>query len=356
MNHQNEFLLPDKSFWQALNQEQREALVSKNVILCPPILLTEIARHGLKKRNALLNLENIYASPHWLEHAKMDLLKDESSEPILVKSESATRLIREYSDEELIALEDTSSEYVEVLIEVEEHNKNLESIIDRSKSKLLGLVENTEDLSEKEWVDRLKVVVKEQQADYPHPAYERTLKHIETEGFPQNGVQPIQASIRGLCDTFSANTLENAYNLAVYLLNKNPNDSPSIHENLQRICSLFNPILTQDDRNQIFKRFLNENMPPLSRFAPHALLSRIWHLTIYLYLRENPKDTAPVNVIRDAEYMFYTFHKDQTFVSADKWHKKFVNEVSLFKPLRENFLFVDNTTKKTIQEGVSKLL
>ena len=53
---------------------------------------------------------------------------------------------------------------------------------------------------------------------------------------------------------------------------------------------------------------------------------------------------------------FYTTYKDIAFVSGDKWHKKFVAEVPLFEGVRENFIFVDLTTKSTIQEGFSKLL
>ena len=97
MNYQNTFLLPDKSFWQALNREHREVLSSKSTILCPPILLTEIARHGLNTRNALLNLENIIGISHWSEHAKMDLLTDESSKPIFFGSPSAGKSICECS-------------------------------------------------------------------------------------------------------------------------------------------------------------------------------------------------------------------------------------------------------------------
>ena len=82
----------------------------------------------------------------------------------------------------------------------------------------------------------------------------------------------------------------------------------------------------------------------------------IWTFTINLYLRENTENAAPKNVLRDAEYLLYTFFKVVTFVSSDKWHRKFVNEVPLFEGVREQFIFVDNTTKATIQEGFSKLL
>ena len=48
--------------------------------------------------------------------------------------------------------------------------------------------------------------------------------------------------------------------------------------------------------------------------------------------------------------------KDIAFVSGDKWHRKFVDEVPLFEKVRGNFMFVDLTTKTTIQGGFSKLL
>ena len=121
-------------------------------------------------------------------------------------------------------------------------------------------------------------------------------------------------------------------------------------------CTVYGPLITQEERTQIFNRFLKEGMPPISRFAPYALGTAIWTFTINLYLRENTENAAPKNVLRDSEYLLYTFFKVVTFVSADKWHRKFVNEVPLFEGVRENFLFVDNTTKATIQEGFAKLL
>ena len=208
MNQQNEFLLPDKSSWMSLDCRQREALASKYVILCPPILFNEVARHGLNTRNALLNLDNIFAIPHWSKHAKMDLLKNESSKPIPVRSESATRLIREYSEHALLDLKKISSQAVERLIGRGKHYRDLTSVIDPLKGKLLELVEKTEDLSDKEWKDKLEEVVREFQGDHPHPVYGRILKHIESESFPEHRVKPIQASIKALCDTFSANTLK----------------------------------------------------------------------------------------------------------------------------------------------------
>lgn len=65
MNHQDKFLLPDKSFWQALNRDQRKALISKYTIFCPPILLNEIAKGKLSILNAMLNIENMYTVPKW---------------------------------------------------------------------------------------------------------------------------------------------------------------------------------------------------------------------------------------------------------------------------------------------------
>ena len=118
----------------------------------------------------------------------------------------------------------------------------------------------------------------------------------------------------------------------------------------------FDPILTQEERTQIFDRFLKEGIPPINRFAPYALGATIWNYTIQLLLRENSENAAPRNVLRDAEYMLYTYHNGITFVSGDKWHRKFVNEVPLFEGVRENFVFVDLTSKETIQEGFAKLL
>ena len=354
MNHQNKFLLPDKSFWQALNREQREALISKYTILCPTILFTEIARHGLSPRNPWLNLENIIDLPHWLEYAKMDLLTDESSQFMLLGSASTMKSICESSEEERLALEKTSSENIEMLKESEEYIKSLVSIINPLKEKLLGLVNNPEDLSDEEWVDRLKQVTREFQAYYPK--IKHTLKKIDAEDFPHERIKSVKESLEALCDTYRTDTLANAYQVAEGLLGHDPSDRTAAHEILQRLCMLSRSILTQEERTQIFNRFLKEGMPPIRKFAPYALGAMIWNLTIQLYLRENPQNAAPNDVLRDAQYLLYTSSEGITFVSGDKWHRKVINEVPLFEKIRENFIFVNLMTKETIQEGFSKLL
>ena len=354
MNQQNKFLLPDKSFWMALDREQRKVLSSKYTILCPPILFTEIARHGLSPRNPWLNLENIILVPHWSEYVKTDLLIEESSKPMPFGRATAMKSILESSEQKLLEFKEASGENIEMLKEIEAGFKSLDSIINPLKEGLLSLVKNKDDLSKEEWVNRLREVVRANQTYYPE--IERILNKIETGDFPPEGKEILQASIETLYDTYNADSLENANQLATRLLNHDPINRNAAHETLQGLCTVYGPLITQEERTQIFNRFLKESMPPISRFAPYALGVAIWNFTIQLYLRENPDNTAPRNVLRDAVYLLYTSSKDITFVSSDKWHRKFVNEVPLFEGVRENFLFVDNTTKATIQEGFSKLL
>lgn len=354
MNPQNKFLLPDKSFLMALDSEQREVLSSKCTIFCPFILFAEVARHGLTARDTLLNLENVVFLLHWSERAKMDLLMAESSKPLPFGSSNAMKSIRESSEHELLAFKEVSGENIEMLKESEEFYRNLDSIVHPLKEESLGLFENTDDLSEEEWIDRLKEVMRTHQTYYPE--IEHTLKRVETEGFSQEGKERLRSSIQTLYDTYNADSLENANQLAARLLNHDPSDWSAACDKLHRLCTVFDPMLTQEERTQIFNRFLKENMPPIKRFAPYALGAMIWIITIQLFLRENPENAAPKNVLRDAEYLLYTFYKDITFVSGDKWHRKFINEVPLFERVRENFIFVDLTTKGTIQEGFSKLL
>ena len=354
MNNQSNLLLPDKSFWKSLDREQREVLVSRYTILCPSILFTEVARHGLKRHNALLNLENIIWIPHWSEYAKMDLLTEESAKPLPIRSANAMKSVRECSEQELLEFKEASSETIEMLKESEEFYRNLDSIINPLKEGLLGLFKNPDNLSEKEWVNRLKEVLRANQTYYPE--IERILKKVETEGFLREGKELFQTSIKTLFDTYKADSLENANQVAASLLNHDSSDPSAAYDKLQRLCKLFDSILTQEERTQVFNRFLKEDMPPINRFAPYALRAAIWIYTIQLYLRENSENAAPQNVLRDAEYLLYTYHKGVTFVSGDKWHRKFVDEVPLFKPLCKNFIFVDLTTKPTIKEGFSKLL
>ena len=349
MNHQNKFLLPDKSIWKALTREQREALSSKYTILCPIILFTEFARHGLSPCNPWLDLENMIVVHHWSERAKMDLLTQASARPMSLGSATPIKSILESTEQELLAFSEVSGENIEMLIECEAFYRNLHSIIHGMKNDFLSLDRNTDNLSDEEWVCRLKIVLREHQAYYP--AIERILKRMDAEGCRKEGIQPLQTFIKTILDTYNADTLENAYQLAVHLFDHDPSDHGAAHEILQRLCGLFSP--TQEEHTQIFNRFLNEDMPPISRFAPYALSAVIWNYTIQFYLREDPKEPPPTgDFLRDAEYLLYTYHKGITFVSGDKWHRKFVNEVPLFEGVRENFVFVDTRTK----EGLSKLL
>ena len=343
MNHHNKFLLPDKSFWQALNREQRVALSSKYTILCPIILFTEFARYGLSPSNPYLNLENMIVVHHWSERAKMDLLTEEFARPMSLGKATSMQSILEGSEQELLAFTEVSGENIEMLEESEVFYRNLNSIINPLKEELLGLVNNTNKLSHEEWVNKLKEVMRANHVHYPE--IERILKKIETEGFPKEGKERLQTSIKKFFDTYKADSLEKANQVATSLFNHDPSNCSAAHEILQRLCGLFDPILTQEERTQIFDRFLQEGMPPINRFAPYALGATIWNYTIQLLLRENSENAAPRDVLRDAEYLLYTYHNGITFVSADKWHKKFVDEVPLFKPLRENFIFVPHKNK-----------
>ena len=354
MDYQIKFLLPDKSFWMAITRDQRKALSSKYTILCPPILFTEIARHGLSPSNPWLNLENIISVPHWLELVKMDLLTEESAKPSHFWSAGTMKSILERSEQELSEFEEVSGENIDALIESEEFYRNQDPMINSLKEEWLSLVENPENLSEEERINRLKELVRPPQMY--DPEMERTLKNIETQVFTQESKERLQAVIETLFDTYKADSLEKANQIAIRTYNHDSGDWGAAHNRLQRLCTVFRLILTPEENTQIFNRFLNEGMPPISRFVPYALGVAIWNYTIQLYLRENPENAAPKGVLRDAAYLLYTTYKDIAFVSGDKWHKKFVDEVPLFEGVRENFIFVDLTTKTTTQEGFSKLL
>ena len=344
MNNQYKYLLPDKSFWMMLTPEQRETLSSKYIIVCPFILFTEKSRHGLSPHDALRNLENIIAVPHWSDQVKIDLLTPESSKPLRFGSASAMKSIRESSEEELSAIQEASGEYIEVLIEGEDYYKTLTSIITPEIQKLIDVVKDDKTLSEEEWRDMLKQVLGKPQTSYP--VIERVLKRLDAGEFPQEKKKDLKPFIEEFCNTYNVDSLEKACILATNLLEHNPSDRLAAHDQLQRLCTLFRSILTSEERTQIFNRFLNEDMPPLSRFAPHALSIMIWYLTIQLYIRENSKHAPPPEgALRDAAYLFYVFYDNVIFVSSDDWHQRIINEVPLFESVRRRFKFIPHKNK-----------
>ena len=354
MNDQNKFLLPDKSIWRALTREQREVLSSKYTILCPIILLAEIAKDGVNMINALLSLDNIIAISHWSEHAKIDLLTEASSKPLFFGTPSGGKPIRECSEQELSALIELSDGIIETLIESENSlKKYLDSAIDPWKEELLGMVNNIENLPDEELLDWLKEFMRGYQAYSPEIAH--IFKRIDTHGFPQRMRKRLIAVVERIYGRFKADTLNNTYQLVTTLLNRDPINRSNALDKLQWLCGLFSP--TQEEHTQIINRFLKERMPPIRSFAPYALGVAAWLLTIHLYLRENPENAAPVGVYRDAQYLLYTFYKNVTFVSADTWHKKFINEVPLFANIRENFIFIPhkNKNEKEFKKGLRSL-
>ena len=354
MKHQIQFLLPDKSIWMAITREQRETLSSKYTILCPPILFTEFARHGLSPRNPYLNMENAIVIPHWLELVKIDLLTEESAKPNHFWSTRTTKSILESPKQELLEFKEASGENIDALIESEKFYRKLAPIINLLKEEWLSFVKKTENPSEKGQINRLKELMKPPQTYDPEA--DHVLKKIETQVSTQEGKERLQAAIEIAFDTYNVDSLKNVNQVAARTYNHDPSDWCAAHDKLQRLCIVFRSILTPEEHTLIFNRFLKEGMPPISRFAPYALGVAIWNYTIQFYLRENLENATPRNVLRDAEYLHYTFYKDIAFVSGDKWHKRFVEEVPLFEGVRENFIFVDLTTKTTIQEGFSKLL
>lgn len=219
----------------------------------------------------------------------------------------------------------------------------------------MSLVNNTGDLPKEEWVDRFKEIGGEFQQDYPE--IENTLKKIDDDNFSHKQMESVKMSLKALCNSFETNSWTNAYQVATNLLHHDPGDHSRAYEVLQRLCTLLSPIFTQEERTQIFNRYLKEDMPCIIKFAPYTLGAMLWYLTIHLFIRENPKDILPKGgVLRDAEYMLYTCYANVYFVSSDKLHRTFMNEITLFKSGLENFTYVDLTTKETIQEGISKLL
>ena len=99
------FLLWDKSALMYLNEEERKQLDAKHTMLYPPILLAEIAKQGLDKPKALFNFKNTVNVYHWVQRAKIDLIKGVPSGHYNVGTKIPTTVISEYPKEERKDLE-----------------------------------------------------------------------------------------------------------------------------------------------------------------------------------------------------------------------------------------------------------
>lgn len=340
-----EFYLCDKSFLRLLTPEQRQDFASKHLMLYPPILLVENAQHGLNKPSALLDLENTINVPHWALRAKMDLLTKAPVNRYKIGAKIPIKSIYNESSNERQKMAEQAVDIVRMMGENEKKLKNELSVIHGQDTKLIELAKNHRNIPD------------EKIAREFNQAYRQVTQNHPQISFPDGPILPrivdqkISAGIRKYLDDYKENSTVNSLEKA-YEWTRNVLSGFDSSDLLDFLCKVIR--VNDDERTKIFSRFISENQPPINRFAPFALTTTQLYLTMFLYLTENRENSSPQGVLRDFEYLYYALDDNVTFVSTDRWHEKFIEEVPLLENVRKRFRFIThkNKSKDEFKKGL----
>lgn len=346
---EEKILLLDKSTLLLLNAEERKQLDSKHKILYPPILLAENARHGLDEPSALFDFKNTVSVIHWVQRAKMDLVKGETSRSYIVGAEKPALSI--YGEPEAYRKE-VERQAIHIVAEMEaeeEELKNHISLLRGEQAKLLQLVMNHRDIPDKN-------LLREFNREFNQSGQNHLLN---LSASLIGGGSGSIATVRGILDNYRdrceerciVDTLEKAYRWVRQMIYR---DTGSI---LRFLCKTAAIPLSADEQEEIFNRFEDEGKPHIDNFAPYARMATQLRLTIFLYLVENKENSSPRGALRDFEYLFYALDDNVTFVSSDAWHKKCIEEIPILGNVRKRFKFIvhKNKSEEEFKKGLRSL-
>ena len=340
------YWLFDLSALLTLNNQERKQVDLKKNILYPAILLIENAQHGLDRRKAILDLENTYNTLHWTERAKWDLLVGPGSDNARFVARSPIKSIFEESAADREVMESTSAKIVKMMDKSAYDFKHCPSTLRPRDDELLELCENLENLSDNEVLRRYNQVQRKFSQIYGRP-HTPILPGVRGEKMLE-----IKAFLERYKDECTVDTLEKADMWAERLLCQ-------IQDPLEFIFELidYKPILsiTNEEWTIVRNRYRDEGHPDINVFAPYAAASIRLYLTMSMFLIENAENSVSHEVFRDLDYLYYALDDNVTFVSADKGHKQFIEEIPLLSGVRERFIFINKESEVEINKGLSQL-
>lgn len=343
---ERKFLLSDKSFLRLVNPEQRRELDSKHKIIYPPILLVENAQHGLDKPSALLGLENTVNVPHWAERAKMDLLMEAPFNRYKIGAKIPIKLIYKESNKEREKMVRQAISIVQGMEANADKLKNMLPVLRGEDRKFMELAKNYKDIPDNKLLREFNQALREFNKNHPHNSHAPVPKGIGNKKIPE-----IKEFLDRYRRMFTVNSLGEAYEWTTHTFHDDPESV------LNFLCDGHIIPVTANDRIQIYNRFINEGRPPIHKFAPYALTTARLYLTMFMYLLENRENSSPREVLRDFEYLYYALDDNITFVSAERWHKKCIEEIPLLKNVRKNFKYTihKNKSEEEYKKGLRSL-
>ena len=341
-----DYILYENSVLHTLNKEQRSQLDGKKTIIIPPIYLVENVRHGVFKRSALFDFKNTVNIPHWSELVKMDLLEKKPTRGYSVLTKVPLNSIFDESDSERVKMEKQALAAANMMDAEAYKLKTLPSILHRDNDPFLELCENLDDIPDTELLRKFN------QANRKSSEMDRRPYTPIVAGKNNKNISEIRRFLdeykeRSKIDTLTkaAKMVEVAFFQRLHLL--------------ELVLGFLDDMriipVTDAERLQIIDRHENEKAPNLDVFAPYAACAVRLFLTMAIFLMENPVNTLGKEVFRDYDYLYYVLNDNVTFVSADKAHKKFIDEIPFLNKIRQKFVYIDKQNEQTIKEGLKRI-
>ena len=341
--NKREFILYENSFLCTLNREQRCQLNRKKPIIYPPIQVIENVRHGVYRRKAFFEFTNTVNIPHWSDILKMDLLEKPHARGYSVLTKVPINSIFDEPEAERIKMEAQAKAVGERMDAEAYHIKTCTPIFHRDRDPILELCENLDDIGDNEllrYYNRaIRKASKMDQRPYAPIVAGKNDKNIAEI---RKHLKEYEAAGRIDTLTKAAELVEEEFFQRLHPL-----------ELISKISDIKIISVTDSELQQIINRYRNENPPNLDVFAPYAAKAIRLYLTLDIFLMANSQNTLTREVLRDYDYLYYVLHDNVTFVSADKAHRKFIDEIPVLNSVRQRFMFFDQRSEETMKEGGS---
>lgn len=338
--YKREFILYENSFLCTLNREQRCQLDRKEPIIYTPIQFVENVRHGVSKRKAFFEFTNTVNIPHWSDILKIDLLEKSHVRGYNVLTKVPINSIFDVPEAVRKNMEAQALAVAERMDAEADYLKTCKPTFHRDSDPILELCKMRDGIEDNELLRYYNQAVREvseiNQLPYVPvvesvPEIRKRLKEYETA----NKMDTL---------TKTAELVEEEFFQRLH-----PLELISIISDINIIS------VTENELQQVIDRYRNENPPNLDVFSPYAAKAIRLYLTLDIFLMANSQNTLSKEVLRDYDYLYYVLCGNVTFVSADKAHKKFIEEIPVLNSVRQRFIYFDKRSDEVMKEVLKKL-
>ena len=344
--NKSKFILYENSFLCTLNKEQRCQLDRKKPIIYPPIQFIENVRHGVDKRKAFFEFTNTVNIPHWSDILKMDLLENSQVHRYSVLAKVPINSIFNEPEAEQIKMEEQALAVAERMDDEAYLLKTSKPPFYLGNDPILELCKRRNRIEEN---DLLRA---------RNQAFRKASKMHQFRFDPivsgRNDKKTIAEIRKELWEYEEANKINTLTKTAEWVEEE---FFRRLHplELIPKLSDIKIISVTENELQQIIDRYRNENPPDLDVFAPYAAKAIRLYLTLDIFLMANSKDTLTKEVLRDYDYLYYVLCNNVTFVSADKAHKKFIDEIPVLNSVRHRFVYFDKRSEQAMKEVLKKL-